>query len=86
MMKKGIDSRKVFIGALAGGMFLLCFIQDIRVEDVAKEVVKAQVQEKVDEVKEDVEEKLDSVKEKAEKDVKKKLKGLKGLFKGKNGK
>jgi DNA-binding transcriptional MerR regulator len=81
-----MDARKIIIGVLVGGMLLIYFIENIKVEDVAKEVVKAQVQEKVEDVKKEVEEKIDSAKEKAEKDVKKKLKGLKGLFKGKNGK
>ena len=84
-MKKDVDIRKVLLGALAG-IFSFFFIRDMNVEDVAKEVVKAQVQEKVDEAKEDVKEKIDLAKEKAEKDIKKKFKGFKGLFKGKNGK
>ena len=71
-----MNTRKVLIGVVAGAMLLLCFIRDLKVEDVAKEVIKAQVQEKV----EDVKAKVDSVKAEAKKEVKKKFNLLRPFF------
>ena len=71
-----MNTSKVLIGVIAGAMILLCFIRDLNVEDIAKEVVKAQVQEKV----EDVKAKVDSVKADAKEKVKKKFNLLKPFF------
>tara|TARA_R110002051_G_scaffold79058_1_gene142719 strand:+ start:21 stop:257 length:237 start_codon:yes stop_codon:yes gene_type:complete len=75
-MKGDMDIKKVVIGIAVGCMFIFCFIRDIKIEDVAKEVVKAQVQEKINEGKA----KIDSVKTEATKEIKKKFNILKPFF------
>ena len=46
-----MDIKKVLVGIGVGCMFIFCFIRDIKVEDVAKEVVKAKVTEEVSKAK-----------------------------------
>ena len=70
-----MDVKKVMIGVGLGCLFLFCFIRDIKMEDVAKEVVKAKVTEEVSKVKT----KVDSVKADAKEKVKKKFKLFKRL-------
>ena len=71
-----MNTSKVLIGVIAGAMILLCFIRDLKVEDVAKELVKKEVQEKISHAKE----KIDSVKVEAKEEVKKKFNLLKPFF------
>ena len=75
-MKGDMDIKKVVVAVAVGCMFIFCFIRDIKMEDVAKEVVKAQVQEKINEGKA----KIDSVKTEATKEIKKKFNILKPFF------
>ena len=70
-----MDIKKVMIGVGLGCLFLFCFIRDIKMEDVAKEVVKAKVTEEVSKAKA----KVDSVKADAKEKVKKKFKLFKRL-------
>jgi hypothetical protein len=77
-MKQGLDAKKLIIGAAIGGMFLLCFVRDISVKDVATEIVAKEVEKKTEEVKA----KADSLKMEVEK-VKKKFQPFKKLFKKK---
>ena len=70
-----MDIKKAMIGVGLGCLFLFCFIRDIKMEDVAKEVVKAKVTEEVSKAKA----KVDSVKADAKEKVKKKFKLFKRL-------
>ena len=70
-----MDIKKTMIGVGLGCLFLFCFVRDINVGDVAKEVAKAKVQEEVDKAKV----KVDSVKADAKEKVKKKFKLFKRL-------
>ena len=65
-----MDIKKIILAVLAGGMFLFCFIRDIKMEDVAKEVVKAKVTEEVSKAKVKVDSVRAEVKEKAKKKFK----------------
>ena len=73
--EENMDIKKVLVGIGVGCMFIFCFIRDIKVEDVAKEVVKAKVAEEVSKAKA----KVDSVKADAKEKVKKKFKLFKRL-------
>ena len=70
-----MDIKKIIAGLAAGSLFVLCFVRDINVDDIAKEVVKAKVQEEVGNVKA----KADSLKDDAYKKTKKKFKLFKRL-------
>ena len=70
-----MDIKKIIAGLAAGSLFVLCFVRDINVNDIAKEVVKAKVQEEVGNVKA----KADSLKDDAYKKTKKKFKLFKRL-------
>ena len=70
-----MDIKKTIMGVGIGCLFLFCFIRDIKVGDVAEEVVKAKVQEEVNKTKA----RVDSVKKDAEEKVKKKFKLFKRL-------
>ncbi len=70
-----MDIKKIIAGLAAGSLFILCFVRDINVDDVAKEVVKAKVQEEVGNVKA----KADSLKDDAYKKTRKKFKLFKRL-------
>mgnify|MGYP003650403853 CR=1 FL=1 len=70
-----VDVKKVIIAVAVGCMFIFCFVRDIKMEDVAKEVVKAKVTEEVSKAKV----KVDSVKAEVEEKVKKKFKLFKRL-------
>ena len=70
-----MDIKKIIAGLAAGSLFVLCFVRDINVDDVAKELVKAEVQEKIN----DAQTKIDSVKDDAYKKTKKKFKLFKRL-------
>ena len=71
-----MNTSKVLIGVIASAMILLCFVRDLNVEDVAKELVKKEIQEKISDTKV----KIDSVKAEAEEEVKKKFNLLKPFF------
>jgi hypothetical protein len=70
-----MDIKKIIAGLAAGSLFILCFVRDINVDDVAKDVVKAKVQEEVGNVKA----KADSLKDDAYKKTRKKFKLFKRL-------
>ena len=74
-MKGDMDIKKVVIGTAVGCMFIFCFVRDIKMEDVAKEAVKAKVTEEVSKAKV----KVDSVKAEVEEKAKKKFKLFKRL-------
>tara|TARA_R100000781_G_C3990615_1_gene96788 strand:- start:141 stop:374 length:234 start_codon:yes stop_codon:yes gene_type:complete len=70
-----MDIKKIIAGLAAGSLFVLCFVRDIKVEDAAKELIKAEVQEKISDTKA----RVDSVKSEAIKKNKKKIKLFKRL-------
>ena len=74
-MRENMDIRKVMVGIGVGCLFLFCFVRDIKVGDVAEELVKAEVQQKINETKA----KVDSVKADAIEKHKKKFKLFKRL-------
>ena len=74
-MSKEKNIKKVILPIIGGALFLLCFIRDISMEDVAKEVVKAKVTEEVSKAKV----KVDSVKAEVEEKAKKKFKLFKRM-------
>ena len=70
-----MDVKKGLVAAGVGCMLMFCFVRDIKVGDVAEEIVKAKVTEEVSKAKA----KVDSVKADAKEKVKKKFKLFKRL-------
>ena len=70
-----MDVKKGLVAAGVGCMLMFCFVRDIKVGDVAEELVKAEVHHKINETKA----KVDSVKADAKEKVKKKFKLFKRL-------
>ena len=70
-----MDIKKGLVAVGVGCMLMFCFIRDIKMEDVAKEAVKAKVTEEVSKAKV----KVDSVRAEVEEKAKKKFKLFKRL-------